>query len=495
MEQKLRVLYAEDSQYDADLTRRFFEDHAPELDVDVVETGCACIARMGQQRYDVLLLDNHLPDMDGTEVLKQMAQMQIVVPVVVVTGVGDESLVVQVLRLGAWDYIPKYGTYLETLPAVLKQAVEGYAHLQEQRRLCGQDQRRVLYVERNRADIDLTMTYLAEAAAPVTVEVADSGEQALRLLLGGSKFDLVLIDLRMPDMSALDILREAKHRGLAVPFLVITGKGDEAAAVAALKLGAYDYIVKRDNYLTQLPYAIDNAITRAQLMEANRRLQMELAAKERAQESQRLLATIVECSDDAIISKSLDGIITSWNSGAEKLYGYTREEIIGRPLSILIPADRSDDLPRIMDRIKRGEYIEHYETARMAKDGKRIDVSVTISPIRSPDGKVSGAAAIARDVTERRRLEAQFIESQKLESVGRLAGGVAHDFNNLLTVIHGYCALALTRRIRMTTCTRTLTRLREPASAPPRSLDNFWRSAAGRCCSLRWSISILSSLP
>jgi PAS domain S-box-containing protein len=352
---RLRVLYAEDSRYDAELTLKFFEDHLADFDVEVVDMGRACLARVAQHSYDVLLLDNHLPDMDGTDVLRRMAELHISMPVVVVTGVGDESLVVQVLRLGAWDYIPKSGDYREQLPAVLKSAVQEYGSLQEQRRISGQGPRRILYVERSPVDVDLTLTYLAEVAAPFQVEVVDSCEQALSLLLGGRVFDLVMIDLRMPDRSALDVLREAKYRGLTVPFLVITGKGDESAAVAALKLGAYDYIIKRDNYLTQIPYAIENAINRSQLQVSNERLQQELAARERAQESQQLLATIVQSSDDAIISKSLDGVITSWNRGAEKLYGYSCAEVVGRPLSILLPDERAEDLPEMMERLKLGE--------------------------------------------------------------------------------------------------------------------------------------------
>jgi DNA-binding NarL/FixJ family response regulator len=131
-------------------------------------------------------------------------------------------------------------------------------------------------VEHHQTDIDLTLRHFAEFAAHFILKVVHSPKHALTLLQEDN-FDLVLVDLRMPDMTALDLLREAKHLGLLAPFIIITGKGDEAAAVAALKLGAYDYIVKRDNYLTHLPYAIENAIARSQLVQTNRRLQTELA--------------------------------------------------------------------------------------------------------------------------------------------------------------------------------------------------------------------------
>jgi PAS domain S-box-containing protein len=120
-----------------------------------------------------------------------------------------------------------------------------------------------------------------------------------------------------------------------------------------------------------------------------------------------LLAAIVDSSDDAIIGKTLDAIIVSWNAGAEWLYGYSAAEMVGQPIAILIPPDHPDELPTIMNRLKRGERIEHFETQRVHKDGTRLTVSLTISPIRDNTGTIIGASAIARDVTEHRRTEAE----------------------------------------------------------------------------------------
>jgi PAS domain S-box-containing protein len=125
----------------------------------------------------------------------------------------------------------------------------------------------------------------------------------------------------------------------------------------------------------------------------------------RAVEARLRLSAIVESSDDAIISKNLEGIIVSWNKGAERLYGYTAEEVVGKPLSILIPPDHDDELPVIMERLKRGEQIEHFETVRMRKDSSRLDVSLTISPVRTADGKIIGASKIARDITASKQTE------------------------------------------------------------------------------------------
>jgi PAS domain S-box-containing protein len=126
-----------------------------------------------------------------------------------------------------------------------------------------------------------------------------------------------------------------------------------------------------------------------------------------SQNTSQLNASIVDSSDDAIISKDLNGVISSWNRAAERLFGYTADEVIGKPVSILIPRERKDEEPLILERIRRGERIEHYETVRMRKHGSRIDISVTVSPVRNIVGKIIGASKIARDITERKRSEAQ----------------------------------------------------------------------------------------
>lgn len=155
------------------------------------------------------------------------------------------------------------------------------------------------------------------------------------------------------------------------------------------------------------------------------------------------LAAIVESSEDAIISKTLEGVILTWNAGAERLYGYPAAEAIGCPMTMLLPADRPNEENEILSRISRGERVEHFETVRRRKGGECIDVALTISPIRDAHGHIIGASHVARNITDRKRLDEQFRHAQKLESLGVLAGGVAHDFNNLLTGILGNTSLAL----------------------------------------------------
>jgi PAS domain S-box-containing protein len=134
--------------------------------------------------------------------------------------------------------------------------------------------------------------------------------------------------------------------------------------------------------------------------------QLDLTERNRAEEDRARLAAIVESSDDAIVGKTLSGIVTSWNDGACRLFGYTAEEMVGEPLLRLIPPDRVDEEPTILERLRRGERVEHFETVRRHKDGSLVDVSVSISPIRDASGRIVGASKIARDVGGRKRAQA-----------------------------------------------------------------------------------------
>jgi PAS domain S-box-containing protein len=211
----------------------------------------------------------------------------------------------------------------------------------------------------------------------------------------------------------------------------------------------------------------------------------------RAEEARATLAAIVESSDDAIVSKDLNGIVISWNRGAERIFGHPAEEMVGQSILRIIPPDRHNEEKEILARLRRGERIEHYETIRVARDGRPLDISLTVSPVRDAEGKIIGASKIARDITnrkraeellrraradlvkaneeleqrvrartaaleqahaallesveEQKRLEDQLRQAQKMESIGTLAGGIAHDFNNVLNIIRGYATLVSRR--------------------------------------------------
>ncbi len=186
--------------------------------------------------------------------------------------------------------------------------------------------------------------------------------------------------------------------------------------------------------------AADSARLADDRLEQLRDETMQIAREERLSSQ---LRAVVESSEDAIVSKDLGGAIQSWNYGAEQIFGYSAAEMEGKPMTMLIPPDRAHEEPDILERIRRGGRVKHFETVRTRKDGQRIHVSLTISPIRDAAGQIVGVSDIARDITERRALEEQLRQTQRLESLGVLAGGLAHDFNNLLTGIVGNASLAM----------------------------------------------------
>ena len=168
----------------------------------------------------------------------------------------------------------------------------------------------------------------------------------------------------------------------------------------------------------------------------------DITRQKKLEEAARRLAAIVESSDDAIASKDLNGIITSWNRSAEKLFGYRPEEIIGRAVTTIIPPELRQDEHMILSKIRKGEKIDHFETIRMHKNGERVEVSLTISPIKDENGNVIGAAKIIRNITENNKIERALRTTEKLAAAGRMAATVAHEINNPLEAVTNLVYLA-----------------------------------------------------
>jgi PAS domain S-box-containing protein len=190
------------------------------------------------------------------------------------------------------------------------------------------------------------------------------------------------------------------------------------------------------------------------------------------------LAAIVEYSHDAIISTAIDGKITTWNPAAERMFGYLSPDAIGKSVGMLVRRDHPEERARILATIKSGSRVDRYETEWVGNDWRRVDVSVSVSPIRDAIGSTIGAAIVARDIADWKWLQSQYRQAQKLEALGRLASGVAHDFNNLVTVISGFSELLL-MQLAPTDSRRSLVeeiaRAGERASALTRQLLVFSR--------------------
>lgn len=250
----------------------------------------------------------------------------------------------------------------------------------------------VLFVEDSENDTLLLLHELrCNGCQPISERVSNEAEMEAALNRGG--WDVVLSDYSMPGFSGAAALRLLRKRGLDIPFIVVSGVISAREAVEMLKAGAADYVMKDD--LIRLVPAIEREL----------RATREREARRRSEEAMAHLAAIVESSDDAIFSNSLGGTILSWNAGAERIFGYTAAEVIGRSASILAPVGSRDDSADILAQIERGGRVVHYETAQTCKNGQQIHAALTVSPIYGSDGKVIAASTVARNITERRQKE------------------------------------------------------------------------------------------
>jgi PAS domain S-box-containing protein len=210
-------------------------------------------------------------------------------------------------------------------------------------------------------------------------------------------------------------------------------------------------------------------------------LESEIKHRKEAEKASRFLAAIVESCDDGIASKDLNGIVTSWNPSAERIFGYKAEEMIGQPITRIIPPELHPDEQQILEKIRRGERIDHFETVRVTKSGERIHVSLSISPLRDSSGHVTGAAKVVRDISERKRAEEALRHMEKLAATGQFAAVIAHEINNpmqaltnVLALISYKSSLDETTRELVSVAERELTRM----SHITRQMLSFYRSSS-----------------
>jgi len=255
---------------------------------------------------------------------------------------------------------------------------------------------RVLVVEDSEVDTMLILRELRRSGFEPVSERVDSTEAMTAALEGGS-WDLIISDYALPQFGCAAALSLFQQRGLDIPFIIVSGALGEERAVEMMKAGAHDYVLKHN--LARLAPAVTRELAAAEERRARRAQEATMA----------YLASIVESCQDAIVGKTLDGIVVSWNSGAEALYGYSAAEMVGREVSLLVPSDRMNDRTEVYERVKRGERVERFETVRVRKNGTPVEVSLTISPLKDANGKVVGASTVALDISKKKKEEAEWL--------------------------------------------------------------------------------------
>ena len=255
---------------------------------------------------------------------------------------------------------------------------------------------------------------------------------------------LILTDAMMPGLDGFGVLQAIRNDSSFsnTPVIMLSARAGEDSRLEGLGGGADDYLVKpftARELSARVAAHIKIAGLRRQAHDDLRKVQEKLEA---ALLNSQKLAAIVESSDDAIVSKDLNGIVRSWNRSAERLFGYKAEEIIGRSITTIIPPELHSDEDMILSKIRSGEKIDHFETVRITKTGERLNVSLSISPVRDEQGRIIGAAKIARDITENKKIEQALRTTEKLAAAGRLAATVAHEINNPLEAVTNLVYLA-----------------------------------------------------
>jgi len=291
------------------------------------------------------------------------------------------------------DLIEDGNTYLRRPPETLPSFV-GEPH----------ERPRILLADDN-ADMRNYVRRLLEERYDVAA-VAD-GESALESIRS-RRPDLILTDIMMPRLDGFGLLQKirANEAFNNIPVILLSARSGEESRIEGLDAGADDYLVK--------PFSARELMARVRSHLATAQIRGEASEVERKLRlGAEMLAAIVASSDDAIISKTLEGVITSWNAGAERLFGYTTKEAVGQPITMIIPLDRRGEETVILARLREGKRIDHFDTVRLRKDGTRLDISPTISPVRDTAGKIIGASKIARDISARKRVERELHESEQ----------------------------------------------------------------------------------
>jgi PAS domain S-box-containing protein len=379
MSKDLRVLVVEDSEADTVLLLRELEESGFSPVHQQVDTPAALEAALTRTPWDVVVCDHSMPGLRSLDALTLLRQKQGDVPFIVVSGSMDEENAVSLMKAGANDYVMK-GNRARVVPSIERELREAASRRKrrEAEEALRQSQRE-LEEFFDHAPVGLHW----EGPDGVILRVND----AELAMLGYSREEFVghhMSEFHL-DESAAEDLTARLRRGESLL--------DCEARLRCKDGTVKDVMVSANVLLEDGRFVYSRCFTR------------DITARKRVQEQLNYLAAIVETSEDAIIGTTFDGTIVTWNAGAQRLYGYSADEVKGRSVSLLLPSQQPDELPDIYAQLRRGEWIARYESERLTKNGEQLDVSLTLSPIKDAAGAVVGVSSIERDITVVKREE------------------------------------------------------------------------------------------
>jgi len=391
-EERERVLLAEDN---ADMREYICRLLDPLYEVEVVSSGVAALNAARKKQPDLVLTDVMMPEMDGLELIRQLRADEWLssVPIVILSARAGEGERTEGLSHGADDYLTKPFSARELLTRVASRLELAKARKRVAEALRSSERR-----FREMVDMLPAAVYTTDAQGRLTHFNPAAIEFSGRMPEIGTDQWCISWKLYRPDGSPMP------HDECPMAIALKEGRlmnGTEA--IAERPDGSRRWYAA---YPRPMHDAEGNVIGGVNML-------LDITDRKQAEQATNLLAAIVDSSDDAIVSKSLNGIITSWNQSAQRLFGYTAEEAVGKHITLIVPHDRYDEEAEILRRLARGERVDHFETVRRRKDGSTLDISLTISPMKDSSGRIIGASKVARDISERKAAERALRDSEE----------------------------------------------------------------------------------
>jgi PAS domain S-box-containing protein len=391
----LRLLVIDDDDVDRERVMRMVERGGMKAHLAQAASSREALVLLAEQHFDCVVLDNQMPDGSGTELLAHLdAQTRSGVPVIMVTGAGDEELAAEVMRVGAADYLPKSRLTAETLARAILRSIERWRlqhALQETAaRLASSEARYRALVEDQTelvslADPDLRLTY-------VNLAYAAHYGLAPEQLVGRSLLELLPAEERDP--VAAQLRRLCRRRS------VERGDNRTVSAVA--------------NVWRWVSWTHRAIVDKLGSIESIHSVGRDITEQVDGREAVGRLAAVVNCSVDAMFSTDLQGVVLTWNPAAERLFGHAGSHAVGKTAGMIVPADREVEARALAERVRSGESVVEFETVRLRANGHLVDVALTCSPIRDAHGKVRGISHVAHDLRGRKHLERALLDSEKL---------------------------------------------------------------------------------
>lgn len=409
----IKILYLEDNKFDIELTQIEIKKNFADCEIDVANTINGAVELLKKKPdYDVAILDLNLPDGNGIDCLSYIRQNNLLIAVIILTGSGNEESAIAALKAGADDYLTKKEGYLKKLSGIINGGLKNFKENQEKK----SHRIKVLYIEWNKPDVDFTIRHMKKYAPQIQIENISTASEALKLLPDSpnspGNYEVILMDYRMPGLNALDTIKIIRReKKLSIPIVLVTGHGNEEVAVQALKLGADEYLVKRDNYLFRLPSLLLSAYHRYELEQKQNLLR----------ESESKYRLLAENSKDVIFIYDLDFKYVYVSPSVMDLRGYSVEEAMQQDISEVLTPGSYKIIQQMIAEIKPFLNPQEYQKIKpqvlelemVKKDKSTVWTEVKVAVLANEENIPIGIQGAARDISIRKRALDELMKSRE----------------------------------------------------------------------------------